>query len=435
VLNTRVDNPHGAHKVTALVFHPRLPVVISVGQDQRFKVWQYGEADGGAWYCRGIGLYRDYLCRGAALSEDGSVLAVAYGQVITLWDPFTLRLQATLVHPPPETPVLYLHFVRHTHYLVAATATHLYVWDLLTLSVWWSLQLDVLALAVDPAEPRFVAAVRAPAPAADEGGDANAGRAAAAPTVHVLVFHPASPTPLLHYGNVGLDGCSAIAFVPRRTAAGSPGSAPRLAAAPVDLLLRSGGSRPRLYRLRPASADADAEATAKAGAAAAAAAGVDRRSTGLLSALYGAGIVTEAAEAAAAAAAREADVAATTAAVVNPTTLPAVLDAPVHTIPRMTKVYEHFMRQLLVRRPAEPAPPAASVPSTGAGAGATDKPAAAAAAPAVEPPPVMDVLLESQRDGASPYAFLAAAFEAMSPISATGTETASVMHCCVGRGF
>jgi len=210
--------------------------------------------------------------------------------------------------------------------------------------------------------------------------------------------------------------------VPRRTAAGSPGSATRLATAPIDLLLRSGGSRPRLYRLRPASANVDAETTAKAGTAVAAA-GVDRRSTGLLSALYGAGIVTEAAEAAAAAAAREADMAATTAAVVNPTTLPSVLDSPVHTIPRMTKVYELFMRQLLVRRPTEPSPSLAAAPSTDAGAGATDKPAGATAAPAVEPPPVMDVLLESQRDGASPYAFLAAAFEAMSPISSTGTES------------
>ena len=116
-----------------------------------------------AWYCRGIGYYRDYQCHDAALSADGSLLAVAYGhvrtpahsappcpirphspalvffpwwlnQVITLWDPLTLRLHGTLAHPPPESPVLRLKLVRHGAYLLACTATRLYVWDLLTLS-------------------------------------------------------------------------------------------------------------------------------------------------------------------------------------------------------------------------------------------------------------------------------------------------------------
>ena len=40
-----MDHPHSTHKVVALCFHPHLPVAITVGQDQRFKVWQLGEPE------------------------------------------------------------------------------------------------------------------------------------------------------------------------------------------------------------------------------------------------------------------------------------------------------------------------------------------------------------------------------------------------------
>ena len=35
-----------------------------------------------AWSCRSVGYYGDTPCQGAAFSQDGSLLAVAYSQVI-----------------------------------------------------------------------------------------------------------------------------------------------------------------------------------------------------------------------------------------------------------------------------------------------------------------------------------------------------------------
>ena len=44
-VNTQVVAPHGAHRIVALSFHPHLPMAVTVGQDQRFKVWQQGEPE------------------------------------------------------------------------------------------------------------------------------------------------------------------------------------------------------------------------------------------------------------------------------------------------------------------------------------------------------------------------------------------------------
>ena len=109
------------------------------------------------------------------------------------------------------------------------------------------------------------------------------------------------------------------------------------------------------------------------------------RTTGLLSALYGASIV------------RDVVVAATTAApavghvATNPTAMPTVLDAPAHAIPRIHKVLSSFMDQLLVHRPA-PAPvaveggePALSAAGAGAGTTAEGKALPSASAPTATP--------------------------------------------------
>lgn len=53
-------------------------------------------------------------------------------------------------------------FVSGSPFLVAATARCLFVWNVLTLSVWWSYALPIAALAVDPASPHFAVLVRQP---------------------------------------------------------------------------------------------------------------------------------------------------------------------------------------------------------------------------------------------------------------------------------
>ncbi len=105
-LNTRIDSPHKS-QVSALIFQPSnsgQTTVVSLGFDRRFKMWklvenkQYNsisekkkqkEADEpkttSSWSCHAVGFYRDYKPHDAAFSYDGSILAIAYGQVITFF--------------------------------------------------------------------------------------------------------------------------------------------------------------------------------------------------------------------------------------------------------------------------------------------------------------------------------------------------------------
>lgn len=50
-----------------------------------------------------IGRYREkYTLNDAAFSSDGSLLALAYSQVVTIWDPQTTTLANTLIGSPTD---------------------------------------------------------------------------------------------------------------------------------------------------------------------------------------------------------------------------------------------------------------------------------------------------------------------------------------------
>ena len=48
------------------------------------------------WNCESAGFYRSYKAGPADFSEDGSLLAVAFENHLTLWDPDTNALRLTL---------------------------------------------------------------------------------------------------------------------------------------------------------------------------------------------------------------------------------------------------------------------------------------------------------------------------------------------------
>ncbi|KAF9152489.1 WD repeat-containing protein 75, partial [Actinomortierella ambigua] len=199
VLNTRVDNPH-AGQITSLHFNPRLgataePMVVTTSVDGKFKIWQLaqqGETRRGieaehAWGCRSTGFYRDMVPRCAGFSSDGSLLAVAYGQIITLWNPYLNALQGTLTMPPENRPIRHLTFVKNSPFLVAATKDHLYSWNLLTCSVWWSYQIKTERLVASSTDNTFmVTCPEAAAAAAGNGGFEH----------RLIVFRPTCPVPV-----------------------------------------------------------------------------------------------------------------------------------------------------------------------------------------------------------------------------------------------
>lgn len=107
VLNTDVTMPHN-DRVTALAFQPGLlgiewPCLVSLGCDLKFKIWRlvddtdiYKKKE--AWTCDVAGDFRKLLPTALSFSEDGSLLAIAFQDIVTLWDPITSNLNTTLSH-------------------------------------------------------------------------------------------------------------------------------------------------------------------------------------------------------------------------------------------------------------------------------------------------------------------------------------------------
>ncbi len=153
----------------------------------------------------------------SAFSQDGSTLAVAAGSRVTLWDPDSCRLAAVLPLAPEHSalglPIARLAFVPASPFLVACSEGFVVVWNLLTASLQWALDVPVASLAVDPVHASFAIAVPVPAErppkataagsdksaasasAVDSEDKASTSQQAAQHVSHVLVFDPRSPTP------------------------------------------------------------------------------------------------------------------------------------------------------------------------------------------------------------------------------------------------
>jgi NET1-associated nuclear protein 1 (U3 small nucleolar RNA-associated protein 17) len=314
-----IDAPH-AGAVTGLAAHPAQDVVATCSDDGEFKVWARGGGGGdgqagspsSSWRCASVGGYKRRPLGGAAFSPDGSLLAIGAGTTATLWDPVQCRLVAALVapplppraaagastsscpRPPPQGaagPIVRLAFVTGAPgsppRLVACTAAphaRVIVWDLLTASAAWAVELEATALAADPRHAGVFAVGVGPtrasssssssrarqqqgassspssAPAAAADGPASPTTGAAAPPAlapptpptasnkqqqqngaassphqqqqpcgHVLVFDASSPTPRRACAVPGSSPPCALLFVPRDVplAAAAAASAPR----------------------------------------------------------------------------------------------------------------------------------------------------------------------------------------------------------------
>ena len=141
-LHTRVDKPH-AGKVTSVTFNSASsrggrPMAITTSDDKTFKVWHFTsnlgtayDSDEEAWTCRSIGLYRRDIPEAASFSADGSILAVAFGSLITLWDPYENCIRQVLAQPCEES-INTLRFVGDSPYLLSASKNRITVWNMLT---------------------------------------------------------------------------------------------------------------------------------------------------------------------------------------------------------------------------------------------------------------------------------------------------------------
>mmetsp|Transcript_2819 Transcript_2819/g.7199 ORF Transcript_2819/g.7199 Transcript_2819/m.7199 type:complete len:512 (+) Transcript_2819:23-1558(+) len=214
VLNTQADVPHESD-LTCLAYHPAKHIAVTGSASGQFKVWARHSApktpnnpvsassSEWAWRCRSAGDTADTASSlggaisAAAFSHDGSLLAMACGSRVSLWEPETNAQIAQLPAPSAgKSSLRHLAFIHGTSFLVGAASGGgsgglLVVWNLLTASVWWSYRLPVSVLAADPRSARFAVAVHSPAGAdsAAPAGDATRGG-------FVLLFDPVAAAPV-----------------------------------------------------------------------------------------------------------------------------------------------------------------------------------------------------------------------------------------------
>ena len=142
-LNTQVETPH-AGGVQTMAFQPSTgsgPLLLTVGGDKSAKVWQLGSS----WACVACLTFRQLPATGGDWSSDGTLLAVSFQHLVTLWAGAgaDTRLVSTLALDTAPQPVTSLVFGRNScsRYLYTATAARTVIWDLVTSAPCWSLPL------------------------------------------------------------------------------------------------------------------------------------------------------------------------------------------------------------------------------------------------------------------------------------------------------
>lgn len=174
-LNTLIDCPHGNDLVTSIAYHPFEDIVLTTSDVGEFKIWSLTErltskafssasaqkttpfsADKYLWTCHSSGSYLDERCNAATFSSDGSVFAVAYGGLVTVWELKSLSLKTTLTFPLQHEKIREMQFLTNSPYIVGTTNTRLVVWNLLNCEIVWIHTFPCIKkLTVDPKSTRF----------------------------------------------------------------------------------------------------------------------------------------------------------------------------------------------------------------------------------------------------------------------------------------
>ncbi|CAO1615644.1 unnamed protein product [Parajaminaea phylloscopi] len=165
VLNTRIDKPHeGGAAISSMGFSPLGPssnssellFATASRADRKVKIWRIAshQARGGRletyWVPRSIFGYRDTRPEAVRWSPDGSLLAVAQGPFVTVWEPVSNALIAALSCPELKTAT-HLEFLgRAGRYVAVASARSLVVWDLVSSTVRWHQSYDEPVQAIVP---------------------------------------------------------------------------------------------------------------------------------------------------------------------------------------------------------------------------------------------------------------------------------------------
>ncbi|CAI5706959.1 unnamed protein product [Peronospora effusa] len=140
-VNTAVDAPHGRACVTSVAFSPMVDsdCVVTADDQGDFKVWQKSvtEAGGASWHCQSVVRFREEPITAIGFARDGSLLAVAYGNKLTLWDITTHTLRRVFPSADGQKIKQIVFPGVNSPFVVVVTNNQVQVWNLLSLSLWW----------------------------------------------------------------------------------------------------------------------------------------------------------------------------------------------------------------------------------------------------------------------------------------------------------
>uniref|UniRef100_A0A668AAM0 WD repeat domain 75 n=1 Tax=Myripristis murdjan TaxID=586833 RepID=A0A668AAM0_9TELE len=202
VLNTTVSGPHEA-RITAMCFchtaDSQTTMLVSASQDGHFKAWQLAAVcEGPFWSCDFVGAYHSLVPECCCFSADGSLLAISFQEVVTVWSPASWELLTTLSQPPGAIRDLCFGRQSCSKYLLGTTAKNLLCcWNLLTCTLEWSTSMDVSLLLSDPLSENMAAFC------------SHAG------CTDLFVFKPSEPRPLFSHKAICSGKVTRAVFAPR----------------------------------------------------------------------------------------------------------------------------------------------------------------------------------------------------------------------------
>ncbi|XP_031836889.1 WD repeat-containing protein l(2)05287 isoform X2 [Nomia melanderi] len=158
-LNTSIELPHEGG-VNALHFQPTFDedgmLAVTTGRDKKFKLWHLVESTSmykkaKHWQCHSIGDYRNLPVTDAGFSIDGSLVGIGFDSSLTMWTPDTCTFKCSLTHSRYQQPITRIEFGRQEscHLVITASTEHIAVWNILSLTLIWSVPLKVATLAAD----------------------------------------------------------------------------------------------------------------------------------------------------------------------------------------------------------------------------------------------------------------------------------------------
>uniref|UniRef100_A0A8B9K532 WD repeat domain 75 n=1 Tax=Astyanax mexicanus TaxID=7994 RepID=A0A8B9K532_ASTMX len=105
-LNTTITAAH-QDRITSMCFSPstETTMLVTAAKDGQFKVWLLGtdsetQKEQASWSCDFVGSYHGLQPTNCCFSSDGSLLAVSFEEVVTVWSSDTWGLLTTLCQPP-----------------------------------------------------------------------------------------------------------------------------------------------------------------------------------------------------------------------------------------------------------------------------------------------------------------------------------------------